>query len=289
MWLNRLNEAVPSLCLCLAGLLSACSPVLSTQPTAAVHPLPSAATLPTARAAPTLTVRACLPTEPAPVFVTLEADRLWEYTGCAPRREIAALPASGDLKAAIQVGGSLFLLRTGALEQMRLDGGGLQTRMPFEPPILFGALLPDPAGARLFYSITWSDWESETGMSTRAGWLEVEGDDQGLIMTRPHPLHLLGPTPDGKGLYILPFGQDPSTRTAWVVDILSGTIGQELPVVVDGAASLSPDGRWLAASAVEHFPGDRLHIYNPGRSSMGRSRPTTRWAFTTAGAAPTKT
>ncbi len=216
-----------TICLALlfALLLSSCSPG-TTVPTPTLLPPPHTAA----------------PWEP-PLLLYISGNELLEQRpGQAPRL-LGTLASAGAVLAARRVGDTVWVLRTDGLQRISGEGGAAEQVVRFPEEALFGSLVPFEGG--ILYRATFSDPEAEFGFRTTIGLCSTDAGQATTVLSSGENLDLLGVTPDGEGLYLLPRGQDPAYGSLRIVSRNDGTVLRELSVEGEGPAYLSPGGRYL--------------------------------------------
>ncbi|NCP15833.1 hypothetical protein GW866_02160 [bacterium] len=179
----------------------------------------------------------------SPVFVFLKGDVLMEQVGSNAPEHLNDLPELGPIKDAVLVGETLYLLREQGIQRILLSEGTSDLVLRFDMPILWGGLIYAAGYSRIIY------YGTESGQNTLIGYFDLDEDIVHSELSFPKNLHILGMTRDRRGLYCLPFGQDPEFNEVLVIDLEQGEISRELPVQGTSFATLAPDARLLATFA----------------------------------------
>lgn len=183
----------------------------------------------------------------SPIFAFLKEDTLMVQVGDNSVEAVGDFPGLGVIKDALLNGPVLYLLREQGIQRIHLTDCSSDTLLSFEEPILWGGLTLTADNKRVYYFGIGS-----LSSATIIGYYDLVSDDVHTVLSYSDDLvtlQLIGGTEDGKGLYVVPHGQDPQSNTVWLVDIEQGVVSKELPVQIDGHASLAPDSRLLATDA----------------------------------------
>jgi hypothetical protein len=188
-----------------------------------------------------------VPNQP-PALYYIQGNQLIKLIAGEATKTLGELPEAGPVKNAIQVGNTLLVLREGGIQRVDLADGA--TELLFKPdlPVLFGDfLLADQD--QILYSAVIDDPSVIFGFRTLIGTYRVKEGILNPSLSLPQNLRVLGLTLDGRGLYLLPVGQDPEFDSVRLFDLISGEMEKELPVEGSGYASLAPNGRLLATAS----------------------------------------
>jgi len=109
----------------------------------------------------------------------------------------------------------------------------------------------------VIYQVAVDSPQASTGVKTTIGLFQLSSNSGRTIVSAEQNMAVLGPTADGKGLYLLPRGQDPSFDHLFEVSLAEGTTTQ-LTIAGDPYAWLSPDRRWILTT----MPQDDLYLYD---------------------------
>jgi len=216
---------------------TATSAVLDTVPAISTHtPLPSTDTpQPTIQPTPAI----------FPKFLFPSGNSIEQQIGSYAPEALVNLPDAGKLLAASQVGDTALLLTEMGLQRVLVNEKQVTTVLNFNPPIMYGQLIPAKAIASIIYAAIKGDLSTPFAASTVIGAYQMSGTIH-EITSFPQPVRILGLTPDNKGLYCLPVGQDMAFGNILIVDIEKGTITGDLFFRGYALASLAPDSRLLA-------------------------------------------
>lgn len=271
-----MKSKVFTLCVVLCVLLNAC--VSHPSPTA--QPIAKTYTPTAIKASPTSTrlaaTETALPPTPiptviqsseasSPVFVYLAENTLLLQVGTLQPKPVGVLEDLGEIRNALMVDDTIFLIRDFGLQRLNLKDGSSKILLRFEDSIMSGQLLLDAGHSRLFYgAITYY-----TSVSM-IGFYDLKKETINSILTYSEPLgtlFILGATEDGQNLILLPHGQDPSIGDLNLVNIKDGTISIEWLVNGYGYAVLAPDSNLIAMSGHVFNASDelenRIYIYHP--------------------------
>jgi hypothetical protein len=270
---NCTNRAKPfgllALLACLAALLIACqssgpgergglpipeATATSPSPTAA----PTAPLVPTTRipqscppllapnAPPTPSSDATAsPLAAAPRFLYVHENELLEceYSKKAGPTLVAELADFGATLDAFLLHNLVFALREQGLQRVNLVDGLSELVVEFDPPALFGMLMPFD-GERVIYDLAVDAPQAFAGMGTVIGLFQLSSGSGRIVLSSEGSMTLLGQTADRRGLYLLPRGQDRSVTRALEVSLASGETTAQLPLTGDDA-SLSPERHFI--------------------------------------------
>lgn len=240
----------------LCGLLSACTPAPLITETPRIEPsatleMPSPTLVETKPTA--VSSASCAPITfedsgtAKPVYLIYREKTLAMQIGDQKPQSIGEIPDLGIIQNAVLAGKTLLVLRRNGLQRIGLSDCSNVTIIKFNEPIMMGDLVISPDSSRVYYGkVTYSTRISEVGFIG----LHSEKVRSILTFTNPDPdplsYSLIGLTEDGKGLYSLQLGQDPSLGLILVVNIENGTIGKELPIRGWSSVALAPNRRLAA-------------------------------------------
>jgi len=219
-------------------------------------------------AAPTVVPTAATPSLPAPAFLYVhETALLAQVAGGEPQR-LAELPDLGAVLDARRVGEVVFVLCERGLQRAALGDGSSEVVVRFDPPVRFGSIDPLPQGTQILYEAVVDDPQAEFGMRTEIGLYQADRDRSQTVLSTASSLTVLGMASDGRSLYLVPHGQDPSFGRVLVVALDGGQVEAELDVLGDPIASLAPDSRFLVAT----MPQDVLNLYDLASATVKARR-----------------
>ena len=208
------------------------------QPTAA----PAATALPAPTSAPKPTA------QPAnlPELYYLDQNAVFAHAIGGAAHQIATF--DGAVLGTALSGDTLLVLRDSGIERVHLPDGAATNVLAFKSPAQPSSSLLATSDGRIFYAARVEDPNAVFG-KTMIGVYDVASGAMTPLQTVDGAARPLGLTPDGKGLYVLPVGGDPSFAQVRVIDAASGADRAELAVEGEGAPVVSPDGRMLAVTA----------------------------------------
>lgn len=202
-----------------------------------------------------------------PFFVFLKGKTLMVQIGDKSPQPIGDFPDLGKIEDALLADKALFLLRQNGIQRVLLSDCSNATTFEFNEPVMSGNLLLSPNGSQVFYGIV-----ADSTRVSDIGFFEVNGDLVHPIRTAtesPNTYSLIGVTEDGKGLYLLQYGQDPALGLILVIDIENGNVGRELSIEGWGSGVLAPNRRAFATpnqviNTSEPFSGleYKLNVYD---------------------------
>ena len=179
-----------------------------------------------------------------PVYLIYREKALQMQIGDQTPQPIGGLPDLGNIQNALIAGNSIILIRQNGIQRIGPSDCSNVTISKFTEPIMMGDLLISPDGSRIYYGkVTYSTRISEVGI------IELDMEQVHLIQTLKDPeftYSLIGITEDGKGLYYLQKGQDPSLGLILVINIENGTTEKELSFEGWSSVSLAPNRRLAA-------------------------------------------
>lgn len=250
--------------ICLSTLLSGCQVGGTEAPT--MPPVEATATLvapPAASASPEIfipTVPAGTPTlspaAPPPPLLYIHQGTLIEQVGDRASHHLADLPDVGTVLAATVIGDKVLVLREQGLQRVLLADGSSELLLRFDMPALYGALTPTADGAQAIYYAAVDDLTAEFSIGSRIGLYQAGSDAVRAALSYDSDVQPWGLTADGRGLYLLPRGQDPGFGRMLVVALESGEIEAELPIEGANFAMLSPNDRYLVTTAQRSVSDD---------------------------------
>ena len=242
--------------ICLSMLLSGCQVGGTEAPT--MPPAEATATRvapPAASASPeisTPTVPAGTPTlspaAPPPPLLYIHQGTLMEQVGGGAPQRLMDLPDAGAVLSATRIDDVVLVLRSQGLQRVRLADGSSDLLLRFDLPARSGAIMLVD-GPRAIYQATVDVPQAEFSFGTRIGLYQVGTDTVQAVLSVAQNIHILGLTADGRGLYLLPRGQDPGFGRMLVVALESGEIEAELPIRGEIFAMPSPNDRYLVTTA----------------------------------------
>jgi hypothetical protein len=205
------------------------------------------------------------PAASAPPLIYLHEDTLFQQVPARAPERLVALPDGGKVLAATVLGDTAFVLREQGLQRVSLADGASDLVSLFDIPARAGQMMPMAEGSRVLYSVMVSDADARFGVwGTRIG-LYQAGREQATLYFA-HDAQALGLTADGRGLYILPRGEDSSFGRLLVASLETGETEGEQAVQGLVPAALSPDSRYLAMTSVRYTrpdkPEDVLAVYD---------------------------
>ncbi len=190
---------------------------------------------------------------------------LYAWRGDGEPERLGDVP--GTVFAAALAGDNLLVLNEQGVLRIKLADGSQKLVLSAPSPVQFGSLLRSSDGSAVIYAAVVADPSAPFG-STLVGRYRAADDTVQPLLTADRVAQPLGLSRDGTLLYVLPRGQDPAFGTVQAVALDSGTIAAELPVQGEGIAVLSPDGRYILATARRlsgdaNDPGtDLLYLYD---------------------------
>ncbi|MBE0411353.1 MAG: hypothetical protein IBX69_16645 [Anaerolineales bacterium] len=196
----------------------------------------------------------------SPVFVFLEGDALMEQVSSNAPKHIIDLPELGPIKDAALVGEALHLLREQGIQRIYLSEGKSDIMERFDIPMLEGGMIFAAEYYRIVYYVT------DSGQESIIGYYDLDENSVYPTFSFPQNLRILGMTVDGRGLYVLPIGQDPEFNKVLLLDLEQEVISRELPVRGVSFAVLASDAHQLATFAQSPDPSGQLesviHLYD---------------------------
>lgn len=196
-------------------------------------------------------------TSPPALIYVVENQVVEQIPGQDPR-SVAELPKEGPTHAALQSGNSLLILREGGLQRVGLADGSSEMVSGFDSPVRFGDLILASDEGQVLYSAVVDDPAADFGWRTTVGIYSLDDGSTRQVLSSPQNLRVLGLTPDGLGLYLLPVGQDPDFGSLLLVELKDGEAIEELLVYGSLFAALSPDGQFVATLG----PESTLNLYD---------------------------
>lgn len=194
----------------------------------------------------------------------IHEDTLFQQVPSGASESLVALPDGSTALAATVMGDTVFVLRGQGLQRVSLVDIARDFVSLFEVPARSGQIIPTADGSRLVYSVTVDDAHALFGLGTRIG-LYQAGKEQ-ATQYFAYDAQVLGLTVDGRGLYLLPRGEDSSFGRLLEVSLETGETASEQPVEGMVPAALSPDSRYLAMTSVRYTtpdkPEDVLVVYD---------------------------
>ncbi len=185
---------------------------------------------------------------PPPALYYIQENRLLKLIAGEAPQTLGELPEAGLVKNAIQVGNTLLALREGGIQRVDLTNGTTELLFKPEMQVLFGDFLLT-GQAQILYSAVIDDPSVVFSFRTLIGTYRINEGTLHPDLSLPQNLRVLGLTVDGRGLYLLPVGQDPDFASVRLFDLVSGEMEKELAVEGSGYASLAPNGRQLATAS----------------------------------------
>lgn len=194
---------------------------------------------------------------PPPALYYIQRNQLLELiTGEAPKT-LWELPEAGQVKNAIQVDNILLTLREGGIQRVDLADGVSELLFKPDLPVLFGDFLLTNQD-QILYSAVIDDPSVIFGFRTLIGTYRMYDGILNPSLSLPQNMQVLGLTLDGRGLYLLPIGQDSEFNSVRLFDLISGEMEKELPVEGSRYASLAPNVRLLATASQSFALNDRF-------------------------------
>ena len=233
-------------------------------PTVVVEKQGSTQSLPTSGPTPT-PADAALTAFPPAVLLVLE-NEVMQATTAGGLEQVDALPEAGRVVNAFQIGDSLLVLREHTLQRSTLSDESSELLVRFELPVLSGEFISSTDRSRVAYSAVVDDPVAEFGFRTQIAVYDTTTNSIKQVLSLPQNLRILGFAPDGSSLYILPVGQDPDFASVLQVAIDTGELSKELSIEGSWYASLSPDNRILATTALQCLQCDQpegvIYLYD---------------------------
>jgi hypothetical protein len=240
---------------CGAPTQSAATPQPTTVATTVATTVPAATAVPAPTVVPTIVPTSAPQPTAVPPTAEPEAasDLLYVDQGVlfsqpvsgGQPRQVAALPST-FLSAAVAGDAALVLSEEG-IEHIQLSDGASTRLVTFDTKAQGGSrLLSDDD--YVFYAARFEDPVAPFG-KTQVGYYSIADGSVKQLLTVDRAAEPLGLTAQKDGLYLLPRGQDPSFGIVQVVDLATGDIKAELPVMGEGQVALAPDGNFLATTA----------------------------------------
>ena len=193
-------------------------------------------------------------------------NKLFELRPGGQTTEIGALPALGRVFDSVQRGDELiFLHERGLVSAAR--GRGPRTIATFTQGAATGGYLVTTGNSnKVLYVYTRAatnqmGWESVAGV--------IENGAARKVRQAANNMLALGLTADGRGMYVIDQGQDPSFVTVKLVYLETGRVQVELPYAGEGAVALAPDGATVAAVSFRGSELDSLTFYTSGSATGG--------------------
>lgn len=222
-------------------------PVATSLPaTAAPAPTSAPAAQPTAVPAPTSAPEPTAQPVNLPELYYVDQNAVFAQAIGGAAHQIA--PVDGSVLDTALSGDTLLVLRDSGIERVHLPDGAASDVLAFKSPAQPSSSLLATSDGRIFYAARVEDPNAVFG-KTEIGVYDVATGAIAPLQTADGAARPLGLTPDGKSLYVLPAGGDPSFGQVRVIDAASGADRAELAVEGEGTAVVSPDGRMLAVTA----------------------------------------
>lgn len=192
-----------------------------------------------------------------PVLYYIQKNRLLKLVAGEATQELGELPEAGPIKNAIQIGNILLVLREEGIQRVDLTDSTCESLFESETQILFGDFVMIGQD-QVLYSAVIDDPSVVFGFRTLIGAYRLDEDRLYPMLSLPQNLRVLGLDMNGRGLYLLPVGQDPDFTSVRLFDLISGEMEKEFPIEGSGYASLAPNGRLLATASQSAISNDRF-------------------------------
>lgn len=188
-----------------------------------------------------------------PLLYVYEGALFQQVPGGAPER-LATLPDGGQNLAATVSGDTVLVLREQGLQRVSLADRGSDFVSLFDIPASAGQFIPMAEGSLVLYSVMVRDADAHFSVGTRIGLYQAGNEEAALYFA--YDAQALGLTADGRGLYVLPRGQDSSFGRLLVASLDMGETESEQKVQGRVPAALSPDSRYLAMATIRRTAPD---------------------------------
>ncbi|MDD5369463.1 MAG: hypothetical protein PHQ40_10275 [Anaerolineaceae bacterium] len=212
---------------------------------------------------------------PAPVGVTIPA--LYYFSQGAVYRQtssdrgekfanLSSIETAGEIKASLSLQGAALLLRGRAIERVLLPAGEVKILTHSTLAVSYGQLIPVPRTRQMIVVAALEDATAEFSSSTQIWVYSLETDELLPVFSAQAVYQPLGLTPDGRGVYLIPRGQDPSYGEVQTVSLQTGQVVERFPVRAYGDAFASPDGKTILIEDDLQLPEEtteKISLYHP--------------------------
>lgn len=194
------------------------------------------------------------PSASSPPLLYIHEDTLFQQAPSGTLERLTDLPRMGKVLAATVSDDTVLVLREEGLQRVELTTGVADMVVRFDVPARSGLIMPMADGSRVLYSVMVRDADAHFSVGTRIGLYQAGKEEAALYFA--YDAQALGVTTDGRGLYVLPRGQDSSFGRLLVVSLGTGETESEQAVEGLTPAALSPDSRYLAMTTIRHATPD---------------------------------
>lgn len=115
---------------------------------------------------------------------------------------------------------SVYLLTDKGIQKLAINNGSVTSLLSFDTTVLYGNLLNGSNGT-LIYWACFNSTESESGIKTDIGLINLETDSATHIITLQQSAKALGMTNNQLGIYVTPIGQNPEHDTIHLIDFMN--------------------------------------------------------------------
>jgi hypothetical protein len=177
--------------------------------------------------------------EQVSIYYIVDDQLFLQIPGGQPQA-LLALPDLGQVKDALKVEESIFVIRERGLQKVSLTDKSVELTAQFPNVTINGRLLADINQGMLFYAL---DEKVELHDLRRGTTREV--------LSQPGFFVPLGLSTDGTKLYLMPRGGDPEFPEVWLLTLENGEV-KPLSIGIGYEAALSPNSQHLAIAST-HF------------------------------------
>lgn len=174
-----------------------------------------------------------------PVYAFLNAQTLMLQQGGEPAVSVGETPNMGTIKSALLKNESLFLLMDMGILEIDLSNCTSAIVQKFTLPVMNGDLVLSPDGLQLFYGTV-----SSANQISTFGAFDISHRTDRSILTLSESMitwYLIGVSEDGKDLFLLHHGQDPSLGIMLTVDSQTGATTREISFEGWNSLALAPN------------------------------------------------
>jgi hypothetical protein len=178
------------------------------------------------------------PAQPEQVSVYyISDDQLFVQEIGGQPQALEALPDFGQVKDALRVEESIFIIRERGLQKVSLADRTVDLIAKFPNATINGHLWADIDHGMLFYAI-----------DEKVGLYDLRRETTSQVFSQPGFFVPFGLSQDGTKLYLVPLGGDPEFPEVWMLNLNNDEV-ERFSIGIGSAAALSPNSQYLAIAS----------------------------------------